>query len=110
MQPVFTTHLLPSRASNLGILQLNNPSSLNALNLEMIHAMTSTLKIWQSSDIRATLVEGTPYEKNGKTKPVFCAGGDVKKVYLAGLNKAGEDPKLTADFFREEYKLNHMIA
>lgn len=110
MQPVFTTHLLPSRASNLGILQLNNPSSLNALNLEMIRAMTSTLKIWQSSDIRATLIEGTPYEKNGKTKPAFCAGGDVKKVYLAGLNKASEDPQLTADFFREEYKLNYMIA
>ena len=51
---------------------------------------------------------GSPYEKKGKTKPAFCAGGDVKKVYLAGIGK--EDKSLTADFFREEYQLNHMIA
>jgi len=50
---------------------------------------------------------GTPYEKNGKSKPAFCAGGDVKAVYLAGL--AG-DKALTADFFREEYQLNYQIA
>jgi len=53
------------------------------------------------------LVEGTPYEKNGKSKPSFCAGGDVKAVYLAGL---AEDKAHTADFFREEYELNHLIA
>ena len=53
------------------------------------------------------MVEGTPYEKNGKSKPTFCAGGDVKAVYLAGL---AEDKAHTADFFREEYELNHLIA
>ena len=52
---------------------------------------------------------GSPYEKNGKVKPAFCAGGDVKKVYLAGIGKE-DDKSLTADFFREEYQLNHMIA
>ena len=105
----FTKQLLPSRASNLGILQLNNPSSLNALTLDMIRSMTSTLQHWQSgsSAIRATLMSGTHYEKNGKSRPPFCAGGDVKTVYLAG---SSDDRKLTADFFREEYQLNHLIA
>ena len=52
-------------------------------------------------------MDAAPHERNGKTKPAFCAGGDVKAVYLAGLS---DDKSLTSDFFREEYKLNHMIA
>ncbi len=51
---------------------------------------------------------GAPSERNGTVKPAFCAGGDVKKVYLAGIGK--EDKSLTTDFFREEYQLNYMIA
>ena len=51
---------------------------------------------------------GTPYEKGDKRKPAFCAGGDVKAVYLAGVS--GDDRALTADFFAEEYRLNHLIA
>lgn len=103
----FTTQLLPSRASNLGILHLNNPSSLNALTLDMIRSMTSTLQQWSDIGIRATLMDAAPYERNGKINPAFCAGGDVKAVYLAGKS---DDKSLTADFFREEYQLNHMIA
>mmetsp|Transcript_12376 Transcript_12376/g.19038 ORF Transcript_12376/g.19038 Transcript_12376/m.19038 type:complete len:393 (+) Transcript_12376:223-1401(+) len=103
-----TLQFLPSLSANVGILQLNNPASLNALTLEMIRSMTPILKQWQKTGVRATLMVGAPYEKNGKTKPAFCAGGDVKKVYLAGIGK--EDKSLTADFFREEYQLNHMIA
>ncbi|KAL7432505.1 hypothetical protein ACHAXM_003151 [Skeletonema potamos] len=103
-----TLQFLPSLSANLGILQLNNPASLNALTLEMIRSMTPTLRKWQRTGVRATLMVGTPYEKNGKVKPAFCAGGDVKKVYLAGVGK--EDKSITTDFFREEYQLNYMIA
>jgi enoyl-CoA hydratase/carnithine racemase len=108
MTSTHTLQFLPSLSANLGILQLNNPASLNALTLEMIRSMIPTLKQWQTKGVRATLMVGTPYEKNGKAKPAFCAGGDVKKVYLAGIGK--EDKSITANFFREEYQLNHMIA
>ncbi|KAL7528040.1 hypothetical protein ACHAWF_002416 [Thalassiosira exigua] len=107
MAQSFTTQLLPSVSSKLGILQLNNPASLNALTLEMIRSMAPTLNAWKTAGVRATLMTGTPYEKNGKSKPAFCAGGDVKAVYLSGLSK---DEALTADFFQEEYQLNHQIA
>ena len=107
MLTMATTQFLPSIASKLGILQLNNPSSLNALTLEMIRSMTPTLTAWQSAGVRATLMVGAPYEKNGKPKPAFCAGGDVKAVYIAGI---ASDKAITADFFREEYQLNHLIA
>jgi enoyl-CoA hydratase/carnithine racemase len=109
MAQTFTTQLLPSLSSRLGILQLNNPKSLNALTLEMIRSMTPTLDAWQASGIvRATLMVGTPYEKkDGNTTPAFCSGGDVKSVYLAGMSN---DLVLPAEFFREEYRLNHTIA
>lgn len=51
---------------------------------------------------------GSPYTtKSGQMKPTFCAGGDVKAVYFAGLQK---DSSLQSNFFREEYQLNHLIA
>ena len=53
-------------------------------------------------------MDASPYERNGKIKPAFCAGGDVKAVYLAGLSDT--EKSLTAQFFREEYKLNYLIA
>ena len=115
-QQSFTTQLLPSLSSKLGILQLNNPSSLNALTLDMIRSMTPTLTAWQQqggAGVKATLMTGTPYEKNGKVKPAFCAGGDVKAVYLAGISSNDNNnttTTVTADFFREEYQLNHLIA
>ncbi|KAL9187910.1 hypothetical protein ACHAXT_006288 [Thalassiosira profunda] len=108
MAHAFTTQLLPSVSSRLGILQLNNPASLNALTLEMIRSMTPTLQAWHTAGVRCTLMVGTPYEKDGKRKPAFCAGGDVKAVYLAGVS--GDDRALTADFFAEEYRLNRLIA
>lgn len=50
---------------------------------------------------------GTPRDEDGAARPVFCAGGDVKAVYLAGQMR---EAVLPADFFREEYRLNHQIA
>jgi len=106
-QSSFTTQLLPSLSSKIGILQLNNPASLNALTLDMVRSMSATLRAWQGAPIRATLLLGTSRDEGAAARPVFCAGGDVKAVYLAG--QAG-DAALTADFFREEYRLNHQIA
>ena len=37
----------------------------------------------------------------------FCAGGDVASIYHEGISKTGTLP---ADFFYEEYQLNHLIA
>lgn len=50
---------------------------------------------------------GSSYEnKAGKTKPVFCAGGDVKSIFY--LNPTSSLAKST--FFQEEYQLNYKIA
>ena len=118
--PDFTTELLPSHAKNIGMLELNNPKALNALTLDMVRALNSVLSTWQAlpppDNLAATYMFGRPkVVEGGYHKPVFCAGGDVKSVYLNGKNTQGKHgwgvPGLeTADFFREEYTINHMIA
>jgi len=82
-----------------GFITLNRPKALNALTLEMIHAMMPRLEAWRTaSDIKAVVISGAG-------ERAFCAGGDVRAVYEAGRN--GGD--LTRAFFREEYRLNRMI-
>lgn len=89
----------------LGIITLNRPKALNALNLPMIREMMPQMTAWAADDsIKAVVIRGA----GGKA---FCAGGDVKSVYFDGLAmKNGEsDGALTRDFFREEYQLNQAI-
>ena len=104
----FTPKLLPSRRGNMGIFELNNPKPLHALSLDMINCMTDVWNEW--TDIRAVLVKSSPDTK----VPAFCAGGDVKAAYQAGIVGQGHGygtPGLaTADFFRSEYILNYQMA
>jgi enoyl-CoA hydratase/carnithine racemase len=106
----FTPKLLPSRKGNLGIFELNNPKPLHALSLDMINCMTDVWKEWMTTDVSAFLVKSSPDSK----VPAFCAGGDVKAVYQAGINGQGHGNgspgMLTADFFRNEYTLNYLLA
>jgi 3-hydroxyisobutyryl-CoA hydrolase len=125
----FSIKALPSRTANVGKIQLNNAGALHALDLDMVRAMNdilptySNLKatIFSSADAAAAAANPTSNKKKS-----FCAGGDVKSVYMAGmgLNDRQEDINakqssqhgygcrnlLTADFFREEYQLNYKIA
>lgn len=101
----FTTKLLPSRSSNLGILQLNNPKALHALNMEMIWCFHDVLTQWSSDDsLKAILIKSNNAEAK---RPSFCAGGDVKAVWENGM--AGR-PEEAAKFFYDEYKVNYALA
>ena len=80
-----------------GLITLNRPKTLNALNIEMAEQFSEKLNEWaKDQNIKRILLKG---EGNH-----FCAGGDVKKVYLAG-NKSD----LKKNFFSTEYKLNYEI-
>lgn len=78
---------------NSGVITLNRPKALNALNLSMVRKIYPVLKSWENKK-RLVIIKGAGDK-------AFCAGGDVKSIVLA-LDKpfgatAGED------FFREEY-------
>lgn len=81
----------------LGVVTLNRPRSLNALNGEMIHKLYHKLIEWQNNPaIKAVLVRGS-----GRA---FCAGGDLKSLY-----DNQHDCPHTFEFFEREYTLNSLI-
>jgi enoyl-CoA hydratase/carnithine racemase len=87
----------------VGCITLNRPKALNALSLEMVRLITQALLSFQAnSQVLAVLVRG-----QGKEGPFghFCAGGDIRFFHQAAL--AGDSS--LADFFTEEYALNHLI-
>ncbi len=91
--------VLPGRDGDLGIITLNRPSALNALNHAMTSGMYATLRQWETdSSIKAVVICAA----EGRA---FCAGGDLRLTYQRCL---AHDANMT-EFFREEYYLNHCI-
>uniref|UniRef100_A0A8C6WML8 3-hydroxyisobutyryl-CoA hydrolase n=1 Tax=Neogobius melanostomus TaxID=47308 RepID=A0A8C6WML8_9GOBI len=92
--------VLLQRVGRAGVITMNRPKVLNALNLSMIRQIYPQLKKWEADgDTDLVIIKAV----GGKA---FCAGGDIRAVTEAG--KVG-DP-LSEDFFREEYILNHAIG
>ena len=84
--------------SETGIINLNRPKALNALDLEMAELFFSKLSQWnKDKKIKRVLLKG-----EGKA---FCAGGDIKSMFLSsGVSD------LKKIFLFKEYKLNYAIS
>ncbi|MDP3562259.1 MAG: enoyl-CoA hydratase/isomerase family protein [Legionellaceae bacterium] len=94
-----TTDLIFSCEKHIGIITLNRAQALNALTLPMILAMQHQLDAWAHDDhIHAVVVRAI----EGKA---FCAGGDVRWLYDAGITENPEQ----LQFFQQEYRLNQLI-
>ncbi|WP_243075376.1 enoyl-CoA hydratase/isomerase family protein [Microbacterium sp. SS28] len=93
--------VLARASGSLGRLTLNRPRSINALDLDMIRAISLALDEWEAdTDIDTILLDGAG--ERG-----LCAGGDVRGLYDRTVGGLAED---SATFFREEYALNARIA
>ncbi|KAI5091185.1 3-hydroxyisobutyryl-CoA hydrolase, mitochondrial, partial [Silurus meridionalis] len=100
MSSMSSSEVLMEKVGNAGVITLNRPKALNALNLSMIRLLYPQLKKWESdSETDLVIIKGA----GGKA---FCAGGDIRAVTEAG--KSGGS--LAQDFFREEYILNNAIG
>ena len=85
---------------HLGVIALNRPEAINALNPLMISAISGVLRLWENDDkVRAVLFEG-------RGPRGFCAGGDVRAVRDSVL----KDEPNWGQFFADEYKMNGQIA
>ncbi|XP_076016664.1 3-hydroxyisobutyryl-CoA hydrolase, mitochondrial [Genypterus blacodes] len=92
--------VLLERVGSAGVITMNRPKVLNALNLTMIRQIYPQLKKWETdSETDIIIIKAA----GGKA---FCAGGDIRAVTEAG--KVGDS--LAQDFFREEYVLNNAIG
>ena len=90
----------------VGVITLNRPKALNALDHAMCLAIDAALKAWATDDkVAAVLIRGAGDR-------AFCAGGDVRAVREDGLawKRGAGDGALTRDFFRDEYRMNRRIA
>ena len=93
--------VIARRDGRVGRIVLNRPKALNALDLEMIRALTRALEAWADDPhVHAVVIEGAGDR-------AFCAGGDIRALRQYELDGQHEHAET---FFREEYALNLMIA
>ncbi|KAJ2951946.1 hypothetical protein O0L34_g4201 [Tuta absoluta] len=79
--------------NNAGIVTLNRPKALNALNTSMVSKLLPKLQEWEKSKTLVIV--------KGAGEKAFCAGGDVKQA---------RDEVQGPIFFYTEYNVNYLIG
>ncbi|OAN13146.1 enoyl-CoA hydratase [Photobacterium jeanii] len=90
----------------IGVAELDNTSSLNALTYDMIKLLYTQLQIWQDDDTISCVVLCAAGDK------AFCAGGDVRAMYHAMQNsppKKNQVQPFLAAYFTLEYQCDYLI-
>ena len=87
--------------NKIGIIYLDRPKALNALNCLMIGEIDKALRDFEKNpEIKAVLFDS-------KAHRGFCAGGDLKEIYFNYIKNKNEPKK--DEFFKEEFDLNKYI-
>ena len=88
-------------AYRLGIVTLDNPRALNALDLSMLGTLETKLLEWRRRrDIACIVV-------HSNSARAFCAGGDVKALVLSLNGSPGI--QVGIDYFTTEYFVDYLI-
>ncbi|XP_048636852.1 3-hydroxyisobutyryl-CoA hydrolase 1-like isoform X1 [Brassica napus] len=96
------TQVLVDDKSSVRILTLNRPKQLNALNSNMItRLMQLFLEYEEDPNVKIVILKG-----QGRA---FCVGGDPLPVFR-DIVIQGKSWRVGADFFSEQYKLDHFMA
>ena len=91
--------ILTRVSSGVGIITLNRPKALHALNRAMCDAMIAALLAWREDEaVKSVLID-----HSGERG--FCAGGDIRMIAESGAGDASE----AKAFFAAEYQLNHLL-
>ena len=97
--PATEPEILFEKRGRAGIITLNRPKALNALNGNMVRLMHPQMVAWANDDSVELVIIRAAGEK------AFCAGGDIRELHDWGIAK---DPAMRV-FYREEYILNTYI-
>ena len=100
MPSISNDELLVEVRNHVAYLTLNRPQALNALSLDMLHAMHTLFEQWAHDPNIYAVVS------RGGGEKAYCAGGDVRGLYnsIKGLG-----PRVQDDFFITEYTLNYQM-
>ena len=85
----------------IGTIAVDNPRTLNALDLSMLRAIESKLLEWHDREDIACVVLHADSEK------AFCAGGDVKSLIM-GLQRE-PSIRFAVEYFKTEYFVDYLI-
>ncbi|WP_082513777.1 MULTISPECIES: enoyl-CoA hydratase/isomerase family protein [unclassified Leifsonia] len=100
-EPQTEPEVLTSVTDGVGRITLNRPRAINALSYAMVGIITASLEVWRSDPEVAMVV------LDGAGDRGFCAGGDVRALWDNATAGSNADSRT---FFRDEYRLNAMIA
>ncbi len=100
-EPVVFETATAENGSLIGLITLNAPKALNALNFDMIKLLEPQLRAWQDDEAIAMVL------LKGAGDKAFCAGGDVVSLHHAMAQ--GKPTSLVEEFFTLEYKLDYLI-
>jgi enoyl-CoA hydratase len=92
--------VLVEQRGRLGVVTLNRPRAINALDVEMVRLAQAALDRWADDDSVATVLVTGAGERG------LCAGGDLHGMYRSARDGTDESVR----FWREEYALDHTIA
>ena len=88
------------KRGNLGLITLDRPEALNALELEMVRAIEAAVTEADADDEVLSIAIQSPHRR------AFCAGGDIRQLWEWG--RGGKRELFV--FYREEYRLNRHLA
>lgn len=103
--------VLTTRQGALGIITLNRPTSINALDHTMVGVIESVLRDWETDDAVGAVVVRGAGERG------LCAGGDIIAIHRDGARLSASAhtdrdaaASATGRFWHDEYRLNLYIA
>ncbi|MFN4297053.1 MAG: enoyl-CoA hydratase/isomerase family protein [Brevundimonas sp.] len=94
-----TDEILTRVETGLGVITLNRPKAIHALNKGMCEAMIAALLDWRDDPAVHSVLIDHAGERG------FCAGGDIRMIAESGAGDASE----AKAFFHAEYRLNHLL-
>lgn len=83
------TDVIVQECGDKGVVVLNRPKALNALNLSMVDKLLPLFRRWENEKMCVII--------KGAGEKAFCAGGDVRQVVEEGRRG---NVKLGQEFFR----------
>ncbi|WP_417707351.1 enoyl-CoA hydratase/isomerase family protein [Rheinheimera aquimaris] len=100
---VLYQELTAQNGKKIGVATLNSEKSLNALSLPMVESLLPKLQSWQADPSISLVI------LDGSGDKAFCAGGDIRDLYKAMLDKPAEYAPYVEEFFTKEYTLDYLI-
>jgi enoyl-CoA hydratase len=92
--------ILFERRGAAGLITLNRPQALNAVNHGMVNALAARLAAWAADPAVTRVIIRAAGER------AFSAGGDIRALY--DLGRAARQADMLP-FWRDEYRLNNFI-